>query len=467
MPNRPGDESGSILVIGLAVVLIAALIATSYLFFVDNQRARAGRNVDQDAERISIEQALLALKSTIRSELLANGSLDLSSLDRHDELSGFSLKLTSHMDSPGPLKVQPFIDTTDSSQLSRLEPQDLFGVARARVTLLDVDVVADPNLPDSRLPDLNLTSHPEIAVREIPVSEFTIFSVGNSFSIGSGVFNGDIGRVFCQSSLSLSTNVSSQFTVLAGQDVNLTGDVSLQVQDPSQNNAPVTFSAAQSKDFLAEARTELNSRVITGSVLPVDSAPLSSVYGTTGTAEVVSNGLNLTLLKAQCDLLVVARPDVVITMPNGKKGCLVTAIGIVGEVADLTYPASGTSPTACQSQGTARTQNAPFAAGPDIQNPSQIVLAFDYARLGSAQFGSVFLAVETPAGVPLSNAIILLRGAQTLGRPISIVSPHPIIIAGDFNSGDGTTDTPAASIITPATVQTAPANWGSDLFGNI
>jgi hypothetical protein len=50
-----------------------------------------------------------------------------------------------------------------------------------------------------------------------------------------------------------------------------------------------------------------------------------------------------------------------------------------------------------------------------------------------------------------------------LARPISIVSPHSIIVAGDFNLGD---DSPAASIITPANLQTVVADWGSDVLGN-
>ena len=466
MINHERTESGSILVIVLAVVCVAALIAISYLAFVDNQRARAGRNVDQDAQRISIEQAVLALKSNLRSELLANGSLDLASLDREDELSGFSLKLSSQMHSPGLLKVQPFADAADPSELPNLEDQDLFGLARARTTVVDIDVIVKPNLATARLNALNVIANPQIAVREIPVSQFTVFSFGDPFSVDGTVFKEDIGRVFSESSLSLSTSVSSQFTVLAGQDVNLAEGASLQVHDPSRSNVSVKLSSGtQNPDFLAEARTKLNSRVITGNILPVDSAPLNMVYGENGTAQ-GTTGLNLTLLQAQCDLLVVASPDTVITMPNGTKGYLVTAVGrTVGNVNGLTYPSSGSS-AAHQGQGNSGVQTVPFAAAPDNQNHSQIILAFDYAQLRAAQFSSVFLAVQTPAGVPVPNAIVLVRGAQTLGHPISIVSPHPIVIAGDFNTGQDSKDTPA-SFITPENVQTAPANWESDLFGDV
>jgi hypothetical protein len=74
----------------------------------------------------------------------------------------------------------------------------------------------------------------------------------------------------------------------------------------------------------------------------------------------------------------------------------------------------------------------------------------------------MFLVVQDPGGNPLPNAVILIRGARTLTGPVSIISPHPIIIAGDFNNFDSQ----PASIITPGNLQTVAADWGSDVFGN-
>jgi hypothetical protein len=464
------NRSGSVLVYVLALVVIAGLIAASYLVFVDNQRARTGRNLDQDGLRISTEQALLRLESTVRSELLATGEVKLEDLNQTETASGLSLGLTCKTDASGSgvLQVQPFASTVDTGQLSSLEDQDLFGSARARVTLVDVDITASSAVPNVRLADLKLSDHPQIAVREIPVSQFTVFSAGDPVALGTSVFNEDIGRVFSESTVSVSGKFSSEFAVIAAQNVNLSDlDASLQVKDPSSNTASVTLSGAgtQSKDFLAEARTELDSRIVTGSVLPIDSAALNSVYGAPNSSPGTSNGLNLSLLKSQCDLLVVARPDITITAPNGKKECLVTVVGNVTG-ANLVYPQAMNTP-APQSQGTSPRQTVAFAAAQSKQNPVQTILALDYARLGSVQVSSVFLVVQDPAGNPLPNAVILVRGAQVLAAPISIVSPHPIIIAGDFNVGAAAGDTPAASIITPANLQTVVANWGSDLFGNI
>jgi hypothetical protein len=453
-------RSGSVLVYVLVLVVIAGLIGASYLAFVDNQRQITARNLNQDGLRISSEQALLSLESAIRSELLATGEVKLASLNRSEAVSGISLSLTSKTDGVGSevVQVQPFADSTEVVQLP---PQDLFGQAHAGVTLIDVDITALPTVPNVRLPDLTVTDHPQIAVREIPVSQFTVFSAGDPCTVGATVFSQDIGRIFSTSTLSITGNFSSEFTVIAGQNVNFNGG-SLQVKDPSGNSVSVKLATStQDSDFLPDARTSLDSRVVTGSILPIDSAALNTVYEAGNTGPSASNGLNLSLLKAQCDLLVVARPDITITTPSGKKACLVTVMGNIGG-ANLTYPVAANKATS-ESPGTVTQQTVPFAAAQSNQNPTQTILALDYARLGAAQLSSVFLVVQDPAGNPLPNAVILIRGAQVLARPISVVSPHPIIIAGDFNLGD---DSPAASIITPANLQTVVADWGSDVLGN-
>jgi hypothetical protein len=465
--NFPSQQnrSGSVLVYVLVLVVIAGLIAASYLTFADNQRARTVRNLNQDGLRIATEQALLGLESIIRSGLLANGEVNLARLNRTDAASGISLSLSSKTDGSGTgvLQVQPFANAADYELLPGLDSQDLFGQAHALVTRIDVDITASSTVPNVRLPDLNVTDHPQIAVREIPVSQFTVFSAGDPFTLGATVFSQDIGRVFSESTLSVSGSFSSEFAVVAGQNVNLQGG-SLQIKDPSENGGSVTLSTdTQSSNFLPDARTALDSRIVTGGVLPIDSAALNSVYSSGSNGQGASNVLNFSLLKQQCEVLVVARPDFSITTPNGK-GCLVTVVGKTGGK-NLAYPIATNS--APHSQATSGQQSVAFAAAQNKQNPSQTILTLDYMQLDGAQFGSVFMVVQNPAdpaGSPLPNAVILIRGAHGLNGPLSIVSPHPIIIAGDFNSDAGD-DAPPASIITPASVQIAAPDWGSDVFG--
>ena len=451
------NQSGSVLVYVLVLVVIAGFIAASYLAFVDDQRTRTARNLNQDGLRISTEQALLNLETTIRSELLRTGEVDLTRLNSTETPSGLSLNLSSKTDSGSDhVQVQPFASPAEYEKIDPpLANQDLFGQAKALVTLIDVDITTSSTVSNPRLPDLSITDHPQIAVREIPVSQFTVFSAGGSFTLGTPVFGQDIGRVFSESTLSVSGNFSSEFPVVAGQNVNFQGG-SLQINNPSSKSASVSLSTdTQNSTFLQDARTSLDSRIVTGSVLPIGSATLNSVYSSGQSA---SNGLNVFFLEKQCDVWAVAQPDTPITAPNGQKEFFVNVGGRDGS-RSMAYKQGG---TISKNQGTVSSQTVVFAAAQSKQNPRQTILSLDYAQLDGAQFGSVYVMVLDPrTGNPAGNAVILIRGAQTLNGPLSIVSPHPIVVAGDFNDGGE-----AASIITPANLQTVPENWGSDVFGN-
>ena len=456
------NNSGSVLVYVLVLVVIAGIIGASYLTFVDNQRAATVRNLNQDGLRISTEQALLSLESAIRNELLTNGEVDLAGLNHSETVAGLSLSLSSsNDDTTNPvLRVQPFADASDYHKYTALPDQkDLFSQAYAHQTRIDVSITMQSTVPNVRLPDLTVTDQPQISVREIPVSQFTIFSAATSFTITPAVMSQDIGRVFSSATISVSGSFSSQYPVIAGQNVAFSdGKDSLQVKDPSGTNGSVQLSSdTDSQDFLADARTSLDSRIVTGSVLPIDSAPLNSVYQTNNSGQGVSNGLNLSLLQAQCALSVVARPDITFTTPTGQKECLVKTNPLN---ANLTYQVTATKGSS-SSQGTTSRQTVPLAAAQSKQNPAQTILAVDFAAPGANQLSSVFLVVQDAAGNTLPNAVILIRGAANLTAPVSIVSPYPIIIAGDFND-----QSQPASIITPANLQTVAADWASDVFGN-
>jgi hypothetical protein len=456
------NNSGAVLVYVLVLVVIAGIIGASYLAFVDNQRATTERNLNQDGLRISTEQALLSLESAIRQNLLASGEVDLASLNHSGPVAGLSLSLSSTADgtSNNVLRVQPFFDADDLGQYIPLpDKKDLFGQAYARQTTIDVSITTQSTVPNVRLPNLIVNDQPQIAVREIPVSQFTIFSAANSFTLSPAVLSQDVGRVFSKSTISVSGSFSSDFPIVAGQNVAFTGgNDSLQVKDPSENGASIQLSSdTQSQSFLADARTSLDTRIITGSVLPIDSAPLNSVYEADNGGQ-SAYALNLSLLQAQCKILAVAQPGKPITTPNGQKGYLVQVTGNEGGP-NLAYPIA--TKAGSQSQGTFSRQTVAFAAAQSKQNPAQTILALDFAAPGAKQLSSVFLVVEDPNGNPLPNAVILIRGAVTLSGPVSIISPHPIIIAGDFND-----DSQPASIITPGNLQTVAADWGSDVFGN-
>src|ERR1700747_3230679 len=119
-PQR--NNSGSVLVYVLVLVVIAGIIGASYLTFVVNQRATTARNLNQDALRISTEQALLGLESKIRNGLLINGEVNWPSLNQSRPVPGLSLSLRSTSDGTGNnvLRVQPFADTGDTGEYTPL-----------------------------------------------------------------------------------------------------------------------------------------------------------------------------------------------------------------------------------------------------------------------------------------------------------------------------------------------------------
>jgi hypothetical protein len=437
-------QSGSTLVLVLGAVIIAAMIAVSYLIFTDNLRERAARTLDQEQRTITTEQVILEKEKQIREDLLRSASMDLGNKDTVADPSLFlRATLVGQGDSTN-LSVTPIVE--DIGKLSSLDSKDPFGAAKARVQLIDLQVVSKET-PDGRLANLQLTATPQIAVREIPVSQFTVYSAGDPFLIGPTPFGGDVGRVFSESNITVTGSSFSSFypIVSAGQVTFSSG--SIRVADANGSGGLIGLSMNTSSPdtgasyaFLAAARTQLDSKLITSDVLPVACAPLNELY------DAGARKLNFAFLKAQCDLVVVAYVG---GSFNEKTGYQMTIIG-----------KNGALYTALQPGENRPKESVPLVAYPDKDNPGRVFLAFNYKKL-SGNFASVYLVAQDNTGKPASNAIVLIRGAKILRGPLSIVTPHPIVIAGDFNEPSGV----ACSIITAEDVQTQPADWRKDIFG--
>jgi hypothetical protein len=291
---------------------------------------------------------------------------------------------------------------------------------------------------------------PQIAVREIPVSQFTVYSAGDPFVIAPAPFGTNVGRVFSQSSISIAARFFSGFPVISKDQVTFNSG-SLQIADVDSPNGLVGVSTntemggptpGSPHDFLAYARTRFDSKLITNDVLPIECAPVDLIYDTSS-----SRGLNFDLLQKQCDLIVVAYVG---SAFNEKTGYQMVVTGRNGVSYATLYPGEGRPK-----------ESVPLAAYRNKDNPGQILVALDYRKL-PRNFTSVYLVAQDGTGKPATNAIVLIRGAQTVNGPLSIVTPHPIVIAGDFNAvGDAF----PCSIITAQDVRTQSANWANDSLG--
>jgi hypothetical protein len=442
-------RSGSTLVLVLAAVVVAAMVAVSYLIFSDNLRERAARTLDQDQREIAAEQGILEIEEQVRKQLISSGSAGLGTVDANQSLS-FTNTLVGHSDA-SILTVAPIVRLQDRPNLTSLVNGDPFAAASARVHLLDVTARSKTVSDDrQRLPDVQLTMTPQIAIREIPVSQFTVYSAGDPFFIAPTPFGTDVGRVFSQSSIRIAASFSSGFPVISKDQVTFDSG-SLRITDVDSPNGLIGVSMntemagptpGTSHDFLAYARTRFDSKLITNDVLPIECAPVDLIYDSSS-----SRGLNFDLLRRQCDLIVVA---FVGSTFNDKTGYQMVVTGRNGASYPTLYPGSGRPK-----------ESVPLAAYRNKGNPGQILVALDYKKLPRS-FTSIYLVAQDAAGKPAPNAIVLIRGAQTVNGPLSIVTPHPIVIAGDFNAvGDAF----PCSIITAQDVQTQSANWANDSLG--
>ena len=442
-------KSGSTLVLVLAAVVVATLIAVSYLIFTDNFREQAARTLDQDQREITAEQGILEIEEQVRQQLISSGSAGLGTVNANRSLS-FTNTLAGHSDTPS-LTVAPIVRLQDRANLTSLVNSDPFAAALARVQLLDVTVLSKRVLDErQRLPDVQLTVTPQIAVREIPVSQFTVYSAGDPFVMAPTPFGTNVGRVFSQSSISIAASFFSGFPVISKDQVTFNSG-SLEISDVDSPNGLIGVSMntemagptpGSQHDFLAYARTRFDSKLITNDVLPIECAPVDLIYDTSS-----SRGLNFDLLQKQCDLIVVAYVG---SAFNEKTGYQMVATGRNGVSYGTLYPGQGRPK-----------ESVPLAAYRNKENPGQILLALDYKKL-PRNFTSVYLVAQDGTGKPATNAIVLIRGAQIVNGPLSIVTPHPIVIAGDFNAVGGAFP---CSIITAQDVQAQSANWANDSLG--
>jgi hypothetical protein len=449
MRRRNQREFGSTLILVLVTVFVGALIAVSYLIFTDNFRERAARTLDQDQRVMAVEQGILEVEEQIRKQLVSSGVADLGVINASQPLS-FDKTLVGHSDS-STLFVGPIVRLEDRTNLTSLVNGDPFEAAMARVQLLDLTALSKTtSTGKQRLFSIQLTATPEIAIREIPVSQFTVYSAGDPFVIAPTPFGTNVGRVFCQSAIKVVAGFSSAFPVVSRDQVTFEAG-SFQFTDTDSPNGLVGVSMntemagpipGSPHDFLAYARTRFDSRLITNDVLPVECAPVDLMYDTSS-----GRALNFNLLQKQCDLTVVAY---VASTFNDKTGYRMMVTGRTGISYLTLYPGEGRPK-----------ESVPLVAYPNKDSPGEVLLVFDCKRF-PAKFGSLYLVAQDSAGRPATNAVVLVRGAQTLKGPLSIVTPHPVVIAGDFNAiGDSF----PASIITSQDIRTRPADWANDFLG--
>jgi predicted outer membrane repeat protein len=475
--RRRLSDRGSIAVIVIAAVAIASMIVGSYLLFIDDHRERTAREGDDTAAQIRLEQNILRIQSEIQLTAKTEGKIDLPQINSYLRTLADSvpsaqwLKLTLNGYNGGVAPIDALADPLSS--LTSLQNQgDPFLGARAQVLGVEAESSASTLVgAQSRLSSKKVVVTPQIDVRVIPASQFTVFTLGTGLDVNQTNFTGSIGRIFALGDIQFSGNFSTNYPIVSGGNLYTTGLLTISL-DP---NSPIQFSGgqiayAQPNDsseaaWLAESRTQYNSAIINPGSLPVSLSLPPVADGTvSGPVGNQGSGMDLATVRDRCDLLLFVQPD-------GRGGYGITEIrgepGWLHSDGLLDKPNSGSGSPSSEVGGRSgkrrSRQSSPFVAGKiRITGTSeQVVVAFNYGALGQKALQQIH-AVYFEFDQSIADAAVLVRAGQSLQSNITIASRWPVLVAGDFNAGQN----PAlASILTAQTVISVDSNWGNSVFG--
>jgi hypothetical protein len=472
------SDRGSILVIVIAGIAVASVIVGSYLLFIDDQRERSARGGDDTVTQIRLEENVFRIQREIELGVTTKGEIDLPEISSDmrslpDALSSPAwLKLTLNGYEGGIASIESF--ASPSTSLASLENHgDPFLRARASVLSVGIESSAFTLMNiQSRLSYKKVVLTPRIDVRAIPVSQFTVFSLGSGLDIDSANFAGPVGRIFASRDIQFSGNFSTNYPIVSGGSISMEEPLTVSLDA----NSPIQFRSGQiayaqpgdsnQAAWLAEARTQYNSTIINPGSLPISLSLPPVANGTASKpAENAGSGLDLATIRNRCDLLVLVhagiRGSYQITAVRGNSAWLLPDAQLEGSGATINpHPAANVR----QSSKRAGRQDSPVVVSEvrTIGMNKQVVTAFNYGALRSEarqQIHTIYFEFDGS----ITDAAVLVRGARILQDGFTIASRWPVLVAGDFNAGQNPA---AASILTAQAVRSVDSNFWNSIFGS-
>jgi hypothetical protein len=452
------SEKGSIFVVVIAAVAIAAMIAVSYLTLTNNYRERAGRELDQTRTQIRLEEDILEAKRQIAVQTKENGQIRLSDviITNQGAETSDSIKLSLNGSDHGTESLSPVVNRAVQLNLLESNGDPFFG---ARAISWDVSATASAFTNESNKSQLagkEVTVTPSIEIRQIPVSQFTLFSLNGPVTLDSTLFPESGGRIFAAGDITIngSGRLLFDYPVVSGGAIVTGPATSLSVKTSNKDRTQIDLGKVANYNsvdetgkaqLLAEARTEFDSALITSASLPVDVALVPSE------SQSASQGFDLDATGKKCEIELIVE----VSNPNADGSYPVITSPAAANWAAAVGPGS-------KPQGRPLRQAVACVAKKAslIDIGSKIVVSIDFAapavRTSAAQ--SIYVHGNGNA----SDVVVLIRAAALLNHDLSIVTPHTVIIAGDFNSGGSSQ---AASIITGQNVLAVDSTVGNADFG--
>lgn len=399
---RLQQENGGVLLVCLALSFVAAILVLQFLSFTQATEQAAIKRQYQDRGEGEIEMGLMILRGQLSDQFRQNGYVEVGALT-----SEAGRTTGSHENGMYDLRMevtysQPVISALETHNLLGLlsSPDDPFRGALASTAELGVNAVAKrlgQRNPDGSYEFLSLRSTPVLAVRQIPVSEFSLYSLGGGVSLDARLAP-SIGRTYIHGDLNISSGtVNASYPVAVSGNVNLKEGGRLQVESgPGAQPIALPVESTANNEWLALARSTQHSTVLTGRDLPM------TMFLATPKDELTASPLSPPASPQKDQLRLWHQCSRVILESSGT---IIVQGGKPGEQRDY------------------------FSYNRQIYDtwgPPVIVL--DLKRIAPGSGKTRFYVGSTRA-----SAVVLVRNGAELTSDLTIVSPHPILISGGFN----------------------------------
>ncbi len=420
--NKRRGESGYALMACLGVVLVTAIIVQMFFSFTEAAQKAAVKRQYQDRGEQQIEANLLAVHTAIAASFQANGRVDVDGLSSNSGQSSGDYLHGMYSVAIEAGAVESSIDAieTHDNQTQLSDSSDPFRGASAFTSELDLIGTATRlgiTKPSGDYDYLSLSTRPVVSIRQIPVSEFSVYSGGGDMALNAAV-TPNIGRIYVNGNLKIYGGIAtSSYPVATFGDVTLDANAGLRARsNPDAPQIALSVTSTAEDEWLSLAKSTQESTILTGRDLPM------SIVQATSKDELTAPPYPANANQQKDELRLWRQCSRIVSENAGK-------IAITGG-------SPGEQKCYKVSQGQIYS-----AWGPPI-------IVFDASKIAPATGKSSFYICSSR-----STAAVYIVNAGTLIGDLTIVTPHPILISGGFNN----VGTPhAASLITAQSVFAVP-----------
>lgn len=423
-----GREEGNTLAILLGAVVILGLVGGALFEIANGGRQRALQTQYRDRAVGSVESDLETIRLSVTNQLQQQAWIDVASLNIDQtqtqgtrENGLYNLDLQAQADGPQILATQ----THNMAFEALTAPDDPFRGLAAVVDTINVTAAAQSTLSTSAsrftLPTLDLT--PQLSVRQIPVSQFTVFSASTSSFQMSPAAMPIMGRIHAEGDLVIAGGpLASIYPVTAGGNISVANNGALFAQSgPNEPASSFPVQSTADNNWLALARSVEHSTILSGRDLPMNTFAAADVTQMTTAA-----------LKAP--------PSTPAAQQQLWRQCTRIITENIGKI---------TATTSSGAQCTPREKRA-FYPYYSPHNPGGVAIVFDVSKVPpTAGRNSFYFTSSSP------NRVVLVINARNLPADFAIVTNLPVALEGAFNAlGD-----PKAVSITAQNVFAVPIGW--------